>query len=77
MFQDRDEIYYGAYVRDMFFQFLLRMQYNDIEGKHIDDPLKNNKKHTSWELTHPFPKHFWVDEFPFPFRWDMWSFPEG
>ena len=24
--QDRDEIYYGAYVREVFFQFLLRMQ---------------------------------------------------
>ena len=25
----------------------------------------------------PPSRHFWVDDFPFPFGWDMWSFPGG
>ena len=30
---------------------------------------------SSWELTYPIPRHFWVDDVPFPFRWDMYPFP--
>ena len=30
------------------------------------------------ELTfYPSERYFWVDDFPFPFWWDMWSFPGG
>ena len=32
---------------------------------------------SSWELTYPPPRHFWIDDFPFPVWWEMWSFPGG
>ena len=29
------------------------------------------RRYPSWELTYPLKRQFWVDDFPFPFRWDM------
>ncbi len=30
----------------------------------------------SWELTSPVPRHFWVDDFPFPVWWEMLPYLE-
>ena len=47
-----------------------------------DTPQKSNidTKNDALEDASPFkphPKHSWVDDFPFPFRWDMLIFPGG
>ena len=35
------------------------------------------RRYPSWELTYPLKRQFWVDDFPFPSRWDMASFPRA
>ena len=36
--------------------------------------MGNDKLYPAWELTYPFPRHFWVDDFPNFSRWDIYLY---